>query len=97
MASIKVDDSELKALFNDLRDMPELVMKETFPYYKSQTPIRSGNARNKTKRKGLTIKSDYGYAGPLDDGWSKQSPKGFTDPSIDKLEGFVENYIKRVS
>jgi len=97
MARLKIDDSEVRALFKDLNKMPELVMKETLPYYKSKTPVRSGNARNKTKRNRLTINSNYAYAGRLDEGWSSQSPDGFTDPSSDKMEDFVDNYIKRVS
>lgn len=98
MANIKIDSSEFKDLIRELDKMPEVVMKQAYPFYKSKTPVRSGNARNKTKlERKLTIKSNYPYAGRLDEGWSKQSPEGFTDPTSDKLEEYVNNYVKKVS
>ena len=97
MGRLTIDDSEVRALFKDLNGMPDVVMKQAFPYYKSKTPVRSGNARNQTKRNRTTINSNYAYAGRLDEGWSKQSPDGFTEPTSDKMEDYVDNYIKRVS
>ena len=42
------------------------------------------------------IGSRYPYADRLDNGWSKQAPKGFTDPSIEKMEDLVEDQIRKV-
>ena len=94
---LKVKDIQFKQLMNDLEDMPISVMKNVYPYYVNKTPIRSGNARNRTKLVNTTISSKYPYAERLDTGWSKQAPKGFTDPSIDQLDKLIENYVKRVS
>lgn len=94
---IKINARQFKKLVTDLEDMSISVMQTLYPFYVNKTPIRSGNARNRTKLNKTTINSKYGYAGKLDSGWSKQAPKGFTDPSIDQLEDLIENYIKRVS
>jgi len=93
---ITVNSLQIDKLFDDLVDMPKELMKDAFPFLKQKTPIRSGNARNKTKLQGLSIKSDYGYAQRLDDGWSKQAPKGFIDPTIDEIERDVSRYINKI-
>ena len=94
---ITVNKRQFDRLVEELDDMPISVMKTLYPYYVNKTPIRSGNARNRTKLNRATISSKYPYAEALDTGWSKQAPNGFTEPSIKQLEQLVENYIKRVS
>ena len=98
MGKLRVDDSEFQDLLKDLKKTSKVVMKQASTFYKNATPIRSGNARNKTKYKKSQdrIESNYGYAGRLDEGWSKQSPQGFTGPTSDKLEDYVDSYINRI-
>ena len=94
----KVDSSEVDRMFKDLKGMPQEVLKETYTIYKNNTPIRSGNAKNRTKlERKLTIGGRYPYAGRLDEGYSKQSPKGMTEPSLKALDRFIKNYINRVT
>ena len=82
----------------ELQKVPEKSMQEALPVLKKNTPIDKGNARRSTRltNKNLTIFSDYPYAGRLDDGYSKQSPKGFTDPTIDALENIVDKIVGRI-
>ena len=90
----KIDTSEVDKMLDKLKLMPEGVMDETYVYFRNQTPIRSGNAKNRTKQEGkLKIGARYPYAGRLDEGWSKQAPKGMTEPSSDKFEKSVGNSI----
>lgn len=96
MGRLTVDDSEVRKLFSDLSKMGNSVIKDAYPYLRNQTPIKGGNARNKTKLRGQTILSDYGYAERLDTGWSKQAPNGFTDPTINQIDKLIDNYIDRV-
>jgi len=98
MGRLRVDDSEFKQLLKDLDKMPKVVMKQAFTYYKNATPVRSGNARNKTKyMKSMDrLESNYPYAGRLDEGWSKQAPKGFTGPTSDQIENYIDSYIDKV-
>lgn len=94
---VTINTKQFDSLVDNLDEMPIAVMKTLYPYYISKTPIRSGNARNRTKLNKNTINSKYDYAGKLDEGWSKQAPKGFTEPSIDQLDKLISNYIKRVT
>lgn len=94
---MNVDKKQFDQLVNVLNSLPKDAIDDTFPVYKKATPIRTGNARRKTrKRSANKIISNYGYAGKLDDGWSKQSPDGFTAPSIDNIVRFVEKTIKKL-
>lgn len=76
--------ASLDKIKRDLSTVPN----EVYNYWKSITPIRTGNARRKTKLKGDTIHANYPYAVPLDEGYSKQAPKGMTKPS--------EAYLKKI-
>jgi len=68
--------------------------KEAFSEFVKDTPIRSGNARRKTKLKGKTIVADYAYAKRLDEGYSKQSPQGMTKPTEDFIKKRVDQILK---
>jgi len=95
---IKVNDKEVMQMFEEMKDIPQFVMEKTYPYLKSRTPIRSGNARSKTRIENnkSQIGSRYPYADTLDKGWSRQAPKGFTEPSIEKMEDLVADQIRKV-
>ena len=82
--------------FTRLVDLPEDLMQRSYTFLKSKTPIKSGNARKKTKlqKKNRVIKSNYAYAGRLDEGWSGQAPKGFTDPTIKEMDKIVDNLLR---
>lgn len=68
------------------------VPKESYDYFKAKTPIRSGNARRKTRLQGSTIKADYPYAVRLDEGWSNQAPQGMVKPTIQ----FIKDKIAEI-
>lgn len=95
---VRVDATKFLKKMKKLEEVPQLSMKNTFPYYKQKTPVKSGNARNKTKvnLNQLKIRSNYAYAGRLDEGWSKQAPNGFTDPAIEYLEDFIETQVGKL-
>ena len=93
---LKVDTSQALKAMKKLTDMPDEVMTDAFPFLKGKTPIKEGNARNKTRYRSrdLSIRSEYGYAGRLDDGWSKQAPQGFTEPTIKEIDKLIDQYIR---
>ena len=70
---------------------PNKLAKEAYDYFKKETPIRSGNARNNTRLMGDEIWADYRYAQRLDEGYSKQAPFGMTKPT----EKFIQEYINK--
>jgi hypothetical protein len=69
------------------------VPSEAYDFFKSKTPIRSGNARRKTRLQGSSIKTEYPYAQRLDEGWSKQAPQGMTKPTIEFIKNRVEELV----
>ncbi|CAB4134962.1 hypothetical protein UFOVP281_29 [uncultured Caudovirales phage] len=70
---------------------PNNLAREAYKYFKSETPIRSGNARSRTRLQGNEIQADYPYAQRLDAGYSSQSPDGMTKPT----ERFIQEYINK--
>ena len=98
---LKVNTREVDKMFEDLMDMDKDVMADALPKFKKNTPINTGNARKNTRlsqsKKNYVIQAKYPYAGRLDEGWSKQSPKGMTAPTERDIDDLVAQYIKRVT
>ena len=88
--NVNTMSSSLKRIQKKLSNVP----KEAYTEFVSDTPIRSGNARRKTKLKGKTIVADYPYAKRLDEGYSKQSPQGMTKPTEDFIKKRVAQILK---
>lgn len=81
--------SKLKKVQKKLNNVPD----EAFDFFVKQTPIRSGNARRNTRLQNKeTIQADYPYAKRLDEGYSKQSPKGMIKPTIN----FIRKRVKEI-
>lgn len=97
--TVKVDDGEFRSLSTEIlnyvnRDVP----RKSYTHFRNLTPVRSGNARNKTKlRTGSdqhVIMANYPYAQRLDTGWSGQAPRGMTEPTIKYIEGLINNKVR---
>lgn len=88
---IEIQDDLSKQLQQVQRDIAQLP-QESFEYFRSITPIRSGNARRRTSLKNQTIHADYPYAQRLDTGWSRQAPQGMTKPT----EKFIQRRMKNI-
>lgn len=80
----------------ELEDVPRDVMNEAAKHFKQITPIRSGNARRKTRLRGNTIRANYPYAGRLDDGYSPQAPEGMTKPTLRFIRKRMMERFRRV-
>jgi hypothetical protein len=80
--------SSLKRINKQISNLP----KEAFTQFVKDTPIRSGNARRKTRLSGNKIVAGYNYAQKLDEGFSKQAPDGMTKPT----EQFVEKRMTEI-
>ena len=70
---------------------PAKLAKEAHAYFKSITPIDSGNARRNTKLANDEIQARYAYAKRLDEGYSDQAPNGMSKPT----DKFIQEYIKK--
>lgn len=89
--SVDVEDQitgDIERIKKELAKVP----KEAHNQFRALTPIRSGNARRRTYLVGNTIEADYPYAQRLDEGWSRQAPKGIVRP----WEQWLEKRIKQI-
>jgi hypothetical protein len=80
-ANIKVVRDEITPALKKMREEIKKLPQRSLTKFKELTPIDKGNARRKTRLQGTDkIVADYPYAQRLDEGWSKQAPKGMTEP-----------------
>jgi hypothetical protein len=75
----------------ELRVLPQQALQE----FKALTPKRTGRARSNTSLQKETIVANYPYAERLDQGYSKQAPRGMTKPLGEWLRRKLDILIKR--
>lgn len=73
----------------------EKIPNGAFEIFRSHTPIKTGNARSKTRLKQETIRADYSYAKPLEQGRSRQAPDGMSKPTKSWMKKSVDRIMKR--
>lgn len=84
--NVKVDN-QIKGLLKKQKTQIDQIPRKAFKVYEQNTPIRSGFARRNTKlARQRIIEANYPYAKRLDEGWSKQSPQGMTEPTLEFIE-----------
>ena len=88
--------SQVSKMFAEAEKVAKTLPKEAYDYFVDSTPIRTGNARNNTRLRGSTIDANYAYAERLDDGYSRQSPKGMSGPTEKFLEKRINDLIGRI-
>jgi len=71
------------------------VPSRAYNYFVKITPIDTGNARRRTTLSGNTIRADYPYATRLDNGYSKQAPRGMSQPTIEFIRRLVKGIFGR--
>ena len=94
MISMNMDTSKVEALLKANADLDEKLKQQGYLYFKSHTPIKTGNARRNTYRNGDDIVGNYPYAQRLDEGYSRQAPRGMTEPTIEYMEQLFEQLLK---
>jgi len=92
----KINATIFNKRMKKLAGLPEYLINEALEITKENTPVASGNARRKTKKQSNKIISDYAYAGRLNDGYSKQAPSGFTQPTIEQLDDEAQKYVRKI-
>ncbi len=78
----------LKRIANALDKLPT----EAHKVFKDETPIKTGNAKRRTRLQGEVIKADYKYATELDAGKSRQAPRGMSEPT----EEYITKRVKAI-
>jgi hypothetical protein len=91
--SVKIKDKITKSIDNILLQIDKLP-REAYKEFVKDTPIRSGNARRKTRLSGNKIVAGYNYAQKLDEGFSRQAPDGMTKPTEEFIKKRMTQIIK---
>jgi hypothetical protein len=78
--------ARLNKVLNTVND--QKITDVAYKAFVKNTPVRSGNARRNTRKSGNAIDANYAYAQRLE-GWSKQAPKGMTEPTIEEVRDYV--------
>ena len=92
---VKIDATDFKKMLDDIQDDVLEAWQGSGAFFKNTTPVRSGNARSRTHTVNRLIGANYGYAARLDDGWSKQAPRGMSNPTIDYFEKQIDNIVRK--
>lgn len=88
--------SEVNKMFEQAEKVAQTLPKEAYDYFVDSTPIRTGNARRSTSLRGNTIDANYAYAKRLDQGYSRQAPKGMSDPTEKFLQKRIDDLIGKI-
>lgn len=91
-----VDASGVKTTLDQLKKTMQEVAKvpnDAYKHFVAITPIDTGNARRSTSLQGSTINANYPYAKPLDNGHSKQAPRGMVKPT----EEFIKRRLRQIT
>jgi hypothetical protein len=80
---------------NDVNKKLAAMPADAHKFFKKETPKDTGNARNKTTLSSDTIQANYPYANRLDRGYSKQSPKGMSKPTLDYIRSQIRKILGR--
>lgn len=74
---------------------PELIAPLAYKEFVKNTPVATGNARKNTSQVRDEIRAEYPYAGRLDQGYSKQSPRGMVEPTLQWIQQYIKQKLGR--
>ena len=81
----------IEAIQRNLADLPQ----RATDYWRSITPKRTGYARSHTRRSGDSIVADYNYAKQLDEGTSRQAPRGMSKPTEQYIAQTLKTIVRK--
>lgn len=88
---IRTTKNSITASLNRIVSQLDKLPQDAYQFWKDTTPVKSGNARRRTRLQGRKIKANYNYAVPLDKGRSIQAPQGMSAPT----ETYIKNRLRR--
>ena len=90
----KTKDTMAPSLKKVLQQIDEIA-EVAYDHLVSITPKQSGNARRRTRLRDNEIQLRYPYAERLDTGWSKQAPKGMSEPTLQYLKSRKRKLVRK--
>ena len=95
MPVTKTKDNINPSLNKTVEQLQTKVTKKAFLEFRIKTPVRTGNAKRKTKLKGNTIHAAYPYASFLDKGRSRQAPEGMSKPTTELITKEIQKIFRK--
>ena len=95
MKGVQITKNNITPSLQRIQNKLDGLSKLAYNEFVKQTPVRSGNARRKTKLQKDTIVADYPYAKRLDEGYSKQSPQGMSKPTEEYIKTELDKIMRK--
>jgi hypothetical protein len=95
MKGVQITKNNITPSLNRIQNKLDGLSKLAYNEFVKQTPVRSGNARRRTKLQNDTIVADYPYAKRLDEGYSKQSPQGMSKPTEEYIKTELDKIMRK--
>lgn len=92
--SITLKTNRITPSLQDIQRKLDRLPQEAYQQFVQDTPVRSGNARRKTRLSGNKIIAGYNYATKLDEGFSNQAPDGMTKPTEEFIKKRMAQILK---
>lgn len=101
MISIRFQSSRnIKDLRSQIQGLIKDVKEQTYQTARSLTPVDTGYAKSQWKKqdqaRGFKVFNATPYIPFLDEGSSKQAPKGITRPTVRKMAGYIKTKSRRL-
>lgn len=93
--SVKITHNRITPSLGKIRVKMDKLPKQAFLHWKKITPKKTGNAKRRTKLNKNVIDANYNYAVPLDQGRSKQAPRGMLEPTLKYIKTLLKRKILR--
>jgi len=93
MITMRTDLSSVQSMLDAAGQLEDQLTAEAYRYFRSITPIKTGNARRNTIKSGDTVQAMYPYAARLDEGSSRQAPSGMSEPTLAHMEQVFDKLI----
>ena len=92
---IKLKRNRISSSLGRISVRLQTLPKKGFEFWRKTTPKDTGNARRRTKLNKNTIEARYPYAQRLDEGWSKQAPRGMLQPTLEYLGRIAKRMVRK--
>jgi len=93
--TVKVIKNKITKKVGQLEERFKTLPQKAYAFWRKTTPIKTGNARRKTKLDKDVIRARYPYAERLNDGWSKQAPRGMYLPTVEYIKKITNKFVRK--
>lgn len=93
--TVKLKRNRIKKNLGQIEKRFSTLPKVAFRHWVKITPKDTGNAKRKTRLRKDEIQARYPYAERLDEGYSKQAPKGMFKPTVKHIKKVSKKMLRK--